>query len=224
MRQIFQELECVHKRGIIHKNLKPDNILVSATGTVKISDFTYQKWKYAYTPEDPKERERSSREARRPWYRAPELLLRKELYGSEIDMWTAGCLLAELVLGVPLFNGENEIEDLFKIFKMVGVPNSVYAKSFPAWDRVNFCDATKGKDSRAYKALVSSLVPAREQVLTVLTRLAVRSGKKAWTCSKDVWTPLLAHGSRRQRLSPILLLPQQQLRRSTCSRCSHWKA
>ena len=175
MRQIFQGLEYVHKRGIIHRNLKPDNILVSAAGTVKISDFTLSRMEavpqYAYTPEDPKERERSGREARRLWYRAPELLLRKELYGSEIDIWTAGCLLAELVLGVPLFNGENEIEHLFKIFKMVGVPESVYAKSFPAWDKVNFCEAAKARDSRGYKALIASLVPAREQVLTVLTRL-----------------------------------------------------
>ena len=182
MRQIFQSLEYVHKRGIIHRNLKPDNILVSASGTVKISDFTLSRMEavpqYAYTPEDPKERERSGREARRLWYRAPELLLRKELYGSEIDMWTAGCLLAELVLGVPLFNGENEIEHLFKIFKMVGVPTSVYAKSFPAWDRVNFCDAAKGKESRAYRALVSSLVPAREQVLAALTRLGSVIGEE----------------------------------------------
>jgi len=57
----------------------------------------------AYTPEDPKERERSGREARRLWYRAPELLLRKREYSLEVDMWSVGCLLAELALAMPLF-------------------------------------------------------------------------------------------------------------------------
>jgi serine/threonine protein kinase len=56
-----------------------------------------------YTPEDPKERERSGREARRLWYRAPELLLRKREYSLEVDMWSVGCVLAELALAMPLF-------------------------------------------------------------------------------------------------------------------------
>ena len=53
----------------------------------------------------------------------------------------------------------------------MGVPDSVYAKSFPAWEKFNFCDIMKPKDSKVYKALVSKLVPSREQVFTVLTKL-----------------------------------------------------
>ena len=98
-------------------------------------------------------------------------MLRKEIYGSEVDIWTAGCLLAEIVIGSPLFNGENEIEHLFKIFKMMGVPDSVYAKSFPAWDKINFCDVMKHKDSKTYKTLVSKLIPSRDQVLSLLVKL-----------------------------------------------------
>ena len=63
-----------------------------------------------YTPEDPKERERSSREARRLWYRAPELLFRKEIYSTEVDMWSIGCLLGEISIAEPLFPGDSEIE------------------------------------------------------------------------------------------------------------------
>ena len=90
MKQVFKALEYIHTRGIIHRNLKPDNVLVNNNGGLKISDFTLSRMEavpqYAYTPEDPKERERSGREARRLWYRAPELLLRKDLYGSEVDI------------------------------------------------------------------------------------------------------------------------------------------
>ena len=58
---------------------------------------------FQYTPEDPKERDRSGREARRLWYRAPELLFRPESYSFEVDIWAAGCLLAETALNEPLF-------------------------------------------------------------------------------------------------------------------------
>lgn len=63
-----------------------------------------------YTPEDPKDRERSGRESKRLWYRAPELLLRNQIYSTEIDVWSFGCVLAEVALNEPLFTGESEIE------------------------------------------------------------------------------------------------------------------
>ena len=103
--QILQGLHFCHQRGIMHRNLKPDNILVSMTmngPVVKLSDFACSRQlslAYSvYTPEDPKERERSGREARRLWYRPPELLLRKREYFLEIDMWAIGCILGELAI------------------------------------------------------------------------------------------------------------------------------
>lgn len=91
-----------------------------------ITDFTLARLMIqnfnAYTPEDPKERERSGREARRLWYRAPELLLRKVNYSQEIDMWSVGCLMAEIASSQVLFDGDSEIEQLFKIFSFLGSP------------------------------------------------------------------------------------------------------
>ena len=110
----------------MHRNLKPDNIMITSDETVKLSDFSLSRIAtiphFPYTPEDPKERERSGREARRLWYRPPELLFRKKYYSFEVDMWAVGCLLAEMTLGEPLFNGESEIEQLLKIFKLTGRP------------------------------------------------------------------------------------------------------
>jgi len=111
----------------MHRNLKPDNILLTEDGTLKLTDFTLSRIAviphFPYTPEDPKERERSGRETRRLWYRPPELLLRKKFYSFEVDMWAIGCILAELALGEAMFNGESEIEQLFKIYRITGTPS-----------------------------------------------------------------------------------------------------
>jgi len=63
-----------------------------------------------YTPEDPKERERSGREAWRLWYWAPEMLFWKQITWQEIDLWSIGCIFAELALQKALFEGESEVE------------------------------------------------------------------------------------------------------------------
>ena len=98
----------------MHRNLKPDNIMITKDEIVKLVDFSLSRIAaiphFPYTPEDPKERERSGREARRLWYRPPELLFRKSIYSFEVDIWAIGCLLGELSLGEALFNGESEIE------------------------------------------------------------------------------------------------------------------
>lgn len=122
-------------------------------GRVKITDFALSRIAviphFSYTPEDPKERERSGREARRLWYRPPELLFRKKYYSFEVDMWAMGCLLAEMALGEALFNGESEIEQLFKIFRITGSPSEEIMQVIkegaendmvvlPQWERVYF--------------------------------------------------------------------------------------
>lgn len=100
---------------------------MSRNGDVKIADFTASRLSSiplgSYTPEDPKERERSGRESKRLWYKAPELLYRAKYYSFETDIWALGCLIAEMGLGQALFNGSSEIENIFKIFRFVGSPS-----------------------------------------------------------------------------------------------------
>ena len=76
--QILMGINYCHSNGLMHRNLKLDNILSDNQGNIKIADFTLSRIALVkdavYTPEDPKERERSGREARRLWYRAPEML------------------------------------------------------------------------------------------------------------------------------------------------------
>lgn len=151
--QLLQALTHCHRHGVMHRNLKPDNIMFTQNEQLKITDFALSRIAviphFSYTPEDPKERERSGREARRLWYRPPELLFRKKFYSFEVDIWAVGCILAEITLGEALFNGESEIEQLIKIFKFTGTPSSEIMQiikegietdivKLPSWDRVYF--------------------------------------------------------------------------------------
>lgn len=170
----------------MHRNLKPHNILIQEDGTVKLSDFTLSRIGTAphcpYTPEDPKERERSTRETRRLWYRAPEMIFRKEIYAFEVDLWSIGCLLAELALGEPLFNGESEVEQLFKIFKFIGAPseelfNDRYKVAddarikLPNWPRVYFGYVSYEQNSAEFKELVNAYISGRGESLYRLIEL-----------------------------------------------------
>jgi len=188
--QVLSGLSCIHHHGFIHRNLKPENLLVFGDTTVKLSDFSLSRIislpHLPYTPEDPKERERSSREARRLWYKAPEVLLRKDLYSFEVDIWATGCLLAELATDKPLFPGESEIEQLFKIFRLMGTPDpqkwddllsmKEYRPSFPHWRAVTFCHLLYPRNSPEYKSASRSLLESRQSTLKLLENLGDRLG------------------------------------------------
>lgn len=115
MIQILQGLEYLHLEFILHRDLKPSNLLVNANGLLKIADFglakQYGSPNCIYTDQ-----------VVTLWYRAPELLLGAKQYGVNIDMWAVGCILAELLLRVPLFRGETDIDQLKKIFQILGTP------------------------------------------------------------------------------------------------------
>lgn len=127
-----------------------------------LTDFTMARLMikdyYNYSPEDPKERDRSGREARRLWYRAPEMLLGKVKYGQEIDMWSVGCLMAEIATSQVLFDGDSEIEQLFKVFSFLGTPPKTVLQiisedqpnfklsPIPDWQPINLLDICNNPD------------------------------------------------------------------------------
>ncbi|CAL8274403.1 unnamed protein product [Lota lota] len=113
MSQLLRGLDFLHSNLVVHRDLKPDNILISSRGEIKIADFGLARM-YAYNI------------ALTPgvvtlWYRAPEVLL-STTYMSSVDVWSAGCILAELFLLKPLFRGFTEIQQLQKIFEVIGMP------------------------------------------------------------------------------------------------------
>lgn len=104
MQQLLSGLHHCHNNGILHRDIKPSNLLIDSSGVLKIADFGLANF---YT----KKRRLTSRVVTL-WYRAPELLLGSTDYGDGIDLWSAGCVLAEMFVGRPIMPGRTEVECL----------------------------------------------------------------------------------------------------------------
>ncbi|EJW72003.1 cyclin dependent kinase 1, partial [Wuchereria bancrofti] len=120
----------------MHRDLKPQNLLVSAEGIIKLADFGLARAVgvpvRAYT-----------HEIVTLWYRAPEILLGASRYSFGVDIWSVGCIFAEMAARTPLFKGDSEITQLFSIFSIMSTPTEEtwhgvsqlanYQEAFPQW-------------------------------------------------------------------------------------------
>ncbi|KAJ2803681.1 glycogen synthase kinase 3 [Coemansia guatemalensis] len=115
MYQLFRSLNYIHSMGICHRDIKPQNLLVNwDTGVLKLCDFGSAKTLIAGEPNVSYICSR--------YYRAPELIFGATNYTGRIDIWSAGCVMAELMQGQPLFPGESGIDQLVEIIKVLGTP------------------------------------------------------------------------------------------------------
>ncbi|CAK9828679.1 Serine/threonine-protein kinase PITSLRE [Anthophora retusa] len=116
MQQLLRAVTHLHDNWILHRDLKTSNLLLSHRGILKVGDFglarEYGSPLRQYTPI-----------VVTLWYRAPELLLSGKEYSTPIDMWSVGCIFAELLRMEALFPGKSEIDQLNRIFKELGTPN-----------------------------------------------------------------------------------------------------
>nr|CAD7569323.1 unnamed protein product [Timema californicum] len=115
MYQLFRSLAYIHSLGICHRDIKPQNLLLDPeTGVLKLCDFGSAKH---LQKGEPNVSYICSR-----YYRAPELIFGAIDYTTKIDVWSAGCVLAELLLGQPIFPGDSGVDQLVEIIKVLGTP------------------------------------------------------------------------------------------------------
>lgn len=113
--QMFRSLAYIHSLGICHRDIKPQNLLLDPrTGVLKLCDFGSAK---ILVTGEPNVSYICSR-----YYRAPELIFGATNYTTKIDVWSSSCVMAELMLGQPLFPGESGIDQLVEIIKVLGTP------------------------------------------------------------------------------------------------------
>lgn len=136
--QILNGLYYCNINRIIHRDLKPQNLLITSDLKLKLCDFGLSRM--FSLPMG-----KMTHEIITLWYRPPEVLLGIENYTTKVDSWSIGCIMAEMILGKPLFSGDCEIGQLFKIFQIMGTPTETtwpgvsklpdFKINFPSWKK-----------------------------------------------------------------------------------------
>ncbi|CAH1776260.1 unnamed protein product [Owenia fusiformis] len=135
--QLLQGIAYCHSHRVLHRDLKPQNLLINSEGSIKLADFGLARAfgvpVRTYT-----------HEVVTLWYRAPEILLGSRFYSTPVDVWSIGCIFAEMITRRPLFPGDSEIDELFRIFRTLGTPDESvwpgvsqlpdYKSTFPKWE------------------------------------------------------------------------------------------
>eukprot|EP01084_Bolivina_argentea_P170921 296148_1 len=120
MKMLFSGVEYIHNKFILHRDLKPSNCLILPNNTLQISDFGLSR-------EYGSPNRLLSYQACTIWYRSPELLFGTNYYSIGLDIWSVGCIFAELLLRIPIFGGNDnsEITQIGRIFRILGTPNDI---------------------------------------------------------------------------------------------------
>ncbi|KAH6566766.1 hypothetical protein BASA50_000976 [Batrachochytrium salamandrivorans] len=124
MFQLIRGIMFCHDNRVLHRDLKPQNLLINSRMELKLADFGLAR---AFgIPVNT-----FSNEVVTLWYRAPDVLLGSRNYSTSIDIWSTGCIMAEMYTGKPLFPGKTNEDQLLKIFKLLGTPSE------ETWPRVS---------------------------------------------------------------------------------------
>jgi cyclin-dependent kinase 2 len=138
MHQLLLGIAFCHSHRVLHRDLKPQNLLIDRQGVLKLADFGLAR-SFGVPVRT------FTHEVVTLWYRAPEILLGGHQYATPVDIWSTGCIFSEMLTHKALFPGDSEIDQLFKIFKVLGTPSEDmwegvsklpdFKSSFPKWNK-----------------------------------------------------------------------------------------
>lgn len=145
--QLLKGLKYIHSAGIVHRDLKPGNIAVDENCELKILDFGLARQT---------ESEMTGYVVTR-WYRAPEVIFNWMHYSQTVDVWSAACILAEMITGQVLFPGHDSIDQLNKILRLTGTPDSSLVQKMQSKDAQSYVLGLRPQKKKNFKDVFASM-------------------------------------------------------------------
>uniref|UniRef100_A0AAQ4PDD6 mitogen-activated protein kinase n=1 Tax=Gasterosteus aculeatus aculeatus TaxID=481459 RepID=A0AAQ4PDD6_GASAC len=156
--QMLKGLKYIHSSGIIHRDLKPGNLAINQDCELKILDFGLARQA---------DSEMTGYVVTR-WYRAPEVILSWMHYTQTVDIWSVGCIMAEMVQGRPLFKGSDHLNQLTEIMKVTGTPTQEFAAKLVSDDARGYVKSLPKVEKKDLHSVFSTTNP---QAVAVLERM-----------------------------------------------------
>ncbi|XP_019944801.1 mitogen-activated protein kinase 14A isoform X2 [Paralichthys olivaceus] len=177
--QILRGLKYIHSADIIHRDLKPSNLAVNEDCELKILDFGLAR---------PTDDEMTGYVATR-WYRAPEIMLNWMHYNMTVDIWSVGCIMAELLTGRTLFPGTDHINQLQQIMRLTGTPPASLISRMPSHEARNYISSLPQMPKRSFADV---FVGANPQAVDLLEKMLVLDTDKRITAAEALAHPYFA--------------------------------
>ena len=199
MHQMLKGLVFCHSHRIVHRDLKPQNLLI-VNGVLKIADFglarsfqvcPHPASLFSLSPPPPPPPPHQfpmpayTHEVVTLWYRAPEILLGERRYSTVVDSWSCGVIMCEMANRTPLFPGDCEVDELFRIFRVLGTPDETtwpgvtslpdYKPVFPRWAGKKLSDVVPGVDAGGVDLLAKLMAYDPNERMTAIRALEVCS-------------------------------------------------
>ncbi|KAK4884487.1 hypothetical protein RN001_000758 [Aquatica leii] len=171
--QTLQAVAYCHQHGCIHRDIKPENILLTANGVVKLCDFGFARML------NPGENYTDYVATR--WYRSPELLVGDTQYGTPVDVWAIGCVLAELTKGEALWPGKSDVDQLYLIRCTIG---DLLPRHMHVFKTNDFFQGVTLPVPQQLCPLEVKLPMCNGTVLDFLKKCLDRDPAKRWTCEQ----------------------------------------
>ncbi|CAD6574439.1 MAG: TFIIH complex serine/threonine-protein kinase subunit kin28 [Cyphobasidiales sp. Tagirdzhanova-0007] len=198
MAMTMKGLEFCHRNWVLHRDLKPNNLLIAADGRLKLADFGLAR---EYADAEAK----MTHQVVTRWYRAPELLFGARSYTYAVDTWAAGCIFAELMLRLPYMAGETDVDQLNIIFRALGTPTE---EEWPGHKELNDYVDFKFQPKSDLRALFTGAPLSGLEMLSRLLAFDPRKRISALDALKHSYfhtTPLPTHPAKLPKPSAELV-------------------
>ncbi|XP_006631147.1 mitogen-activated protein kinase 14A [Lepisosteus oculatus] len=177
--QLLRGLKYIHSAGIVHRDLKPSNLAVNENCELKILDFGLAR----HT-----ESEMTGYVVTR-WYRAPEVVLSWMHYSQTVDIWSVGCILAEMITGEVLFPGNDYIDQLKRILNLTGSPHPSLVEKMQSKDARRYVQSLPHQEKRNFRAVFPHM---DRKVVDLLEKMLLLDPDRRVTAKEALSHPYLA--------------------------------